>query len=128
MEFTLSTTINASAIDLFDGWLTSKVHAEMTGGSAEISKEVNRPFKAWDEYISGKNLEIKPNYIKQTWRTSDFEKDQEDSIIEIYFEENKAGKTKITLHHTNLLDKDLHYKRGWMEHYFEPMKEYFEKK
>lgn len=127
MEFTVNTTIKAPALEIYNGWLNSKIHSEMTGGSAEVSNEVDKKFTAWDEYISGINLELKPGFIKQSWRTTDFENDQEDSILEIHFKETKTGSTKITLHHYNLLEKDFSYKKGWVEHYFEPMKEYFEK-
>lgn len=127
MEFTVSTIIKAPKLDLYNGWLNSKIHSEMTGGSAEVSPEIGKKFTAWDKYISGTNLELSPGFIKQSWRTTDFENDQEDSILEIHFEETKTGSTKITLHHKNLLEKDTSYKKGWIEHYFEPMKSFFEK-
>jgi activator of HSP90 ATPase len=128
MEYTISATIKAPVSKIYEGWLNSKIHSEMTGGKAEISDELNKVFTSWDDYISGVNIElVKDSFIRQAWRTIEFEVEQADSLVEIYFEEVDPNKTKITLHHKNLLHHDLKYKLGWVEHYFEPMKEYFEK-
>ncbi len=125
MEFELNTTINASAEAIFNAWLSSKGHAEMTGGAAKCSREINKPFEAWDGYISGKNLEVIPNQkIVQTWRTTEFSEDEEDSIIELNFEE-LDGKTHLHLKHSNLPAHGEQYAKGWEVHYFEPMHEFF---
>lgn len=126
MEFTVSTIIKAKAFDIFEGWLNSEIHTKMTGGEAVINNENHSKFSNWDGYIQGENVEIKPNFIKQSWRTTEFDEDQQDSIIEIHFDEIASSETKIILHHSHLLEKDLHYKKGWEDHYFEPMKLYFE--
>jgi hypothetical protein len=34
------------------------------------------------------------------------------------------GKTELTLVHSNLPETGTHYKKGWQEHYFEPMSKY----
>ncbi len=126
MEFTVSAIIEAPASEIYNGWLDSDVHSKMTGAEAIVSNEINGTFSTWDEYISGVNLDLKPGYIKQSWRTIEFEVSQPDSIVEITFEEVEPKKTVITLHHKNLPLQDIQYKKGWAEHYFEPMKEYFE--
>lgn len=127
MEFTLTATISASAEAIYQAWLKSDSHTEMTGGEAEITNNLNEEFTAWDGYISGKNLELIPNKkIKQTWRTTEFKDSDEDSIIEVSFENTNDG-TKITLVHTNLSEDGEQYINGWKEHYFKPMKDYFEK-
>ena len=38
--FRLTTTIPASAQEIYDAWLDSLTHAEMTGGEASMSDEV----------------------------------------------------------------------------------------
>lgn len=125
MEFTVKTTLNASAKDVYDAWMNSESHSEMTGGEAEISEAVGASFSAWDGYIEGQNLELEANKrIVQTWRTTEFEESDEDSQIEILLEETD-GQTNLTLIHTKLSEKGEQYINGWKEHYFAPMQDYF---
>lgn len=62
----------------------------------------------------------------QFWRTSQFEKGEEDSQIEVLLKEDK-GATELTLKHSNVSESGEHYIKGWDEHYFQPMKTYFSK-
>ncbi len=125
MEFTLKAVFDTSPIELYKAWLSSEKHSEMTGGTAKMSDQVGDRFTAWNGYIQGTNLELKPPHsIIQSWRTTDFAPKQEDSVIEIRLAE-QFGKTELTLHHSNLTRNDEHYKSGWMESYFEPMTLYF---
>ena len=76
--------------------------------------------------IWGENLAFRKNeYIKQTWKTSDFEDDQPYSILEVFLATDGA-ETKVTLKHSGLTEKNDHYRQGWIDNYFEPMKAYFE--
>jgi uncharacterized protein YndB with AHSA1/START domain len=125
MEFTLKTTFNATPKEVYDAWMNSESHTEMTGGDANIQDEVGTQFSAWDDYITGQNLELVANQkIVQSWRTTEFEESDEDSKIEILLKEAN-GETNLTLIHTNLSLDGKRYKNGWIEHYFEPMKAYF---
>ncbi|MFT4737135.1 MAG: activator of HSP90 ATPase [Cyclobacteriaceae bacterium] len=125
MEFTCSTILPAAVDKVYETFLNSDLHAAMTGGKASISNEVGSTFKTWDGYIWGKNLELRPHsYIKQTWKTSDFLDEQEFSVVEFSFEQTNAG-TVLTIHHSQLTAADAHYKAGWEDHYFKPMKAYF---
>jgi len=98
----------------------------MTGGSAFVSDKIGDSYTAWEGYITGKNLELEPyKKIIQTWRSSKFEENEKDSQIEIRLSEN-GDETTLTLKHTNVPESGEHYKNGWEEHYFEPMRNYFE--
>lgn len=126
MEFKVSTVINAPAEKIYNAWLNSKQHAAMTGGTAKITPKVGAEFEAWDGYIRGKNLILEPGKrIVQSWRTTEFAKEEKDSQIEVTFEKAAAG-TKVTLHHTGLPPHATEYKQGWVDNYFVPMKKYFE--
>lgn len=125
MEFTIKTKIKATAIEIYTSWLSSEGHTKMTGGMASISDKIGDSFSAWDGYIKGKNIVLEPNRrIVQSWRASDFEEKDIDSQIEILFSE-VDGETDVTLIHTKLPESGAHYKKGWDDHYFQPMKAYF---
>jgi activator of HSP90 ATPase len=125
MKFTLKTTINARAEQIYQAWLSSEGHTKMTGGSASITDKVGDNFSAWDGYIEGVNIAIEPfNRIFQSWRTTEFEKEEKDSLVEILLSEN-LGLTELTLIHSNLPESGEHYIKGWENHYFQPMKDYF---
>ena len=127
MEFTLKTKIDATAKQIYIAWLSSEGHTKMTGGIANVSDKIGDNFKAWNGYIEGQNIELEPySRILQSWRTSQFEKDEEDSQIEIQLSEFN-GLTELTLIHTNVPESGEHYIKGWDKSYFQPMKIYFSK-
>ncbi len=125
IDFTVSDVIPAPPRDLYDAWLDSAGHTAMTGGAAHASAEVGGSFDAWDGYISGTNLELGPGpRIVQAWRTQQFEAGQEDSKIEVTFEDDPGG-TRLTIHHTNIPDGQPDYEQGWVDHYLDPMKRHY---
>ena len=126
MEFVVETTIHASAERIYQTWLDSDGHSEMTGSIAIITEDIGDKFTAWDGYIWGTTLETKENsYIRQTWRTTDFSEEQEASIVEVFFEPQGDDATSVKIKHSNLTDADGEYEKGWVDFYFTPMKEYF---
>jgi len=115
---------------VYAAWLDAKEHAEFTGGDARIEAGVGGAFTAWDGYIAGRHLELVPGErIVQSWRTTEFPEDAADSRLEIRLEPRGAGggQTTLTLIHTGIpAGQGVMYKGGWGEHYFEPMRAYFE--
>jgi activator of HSP90 ATPase len=110
---------------LYNAWLDSEIHSAMTGGEAICSNQVKGNFTAWDGYISGTNEALVPNQeIVQKWRTTEFKETDKDSTLNIYLEETESG-SLLTLVHTNIPEGQPDYESGWIEHYFNPMKEYF---
>lgn len=126
IEFRISEVFPDTPEALYNAWLDSKLHSDMTGGKAEISDQVGAAFTTWDGYISGKNLELqRPIRILQSWRTTEFAESDPDSILEITFiAEN--GRTRLTVRHSDLPDHGMQYQQGWVDAYFTPMKEYFQ--
>ena len=125
MKFILKTSFNTTSKELYTAWLNSELHSKMTGGEAVVSDKVGGDFTAWDGYIEGENTSLTPfNRIVQSWRTTQFEDQEEDSQIEILLKE-VGDQTELTLIHSNLPESGEHYKNGWENHYFEPMREYF---
>ena len=126
MEFTLKTTIKATSKQIYKSWLSTQGHTKMTGGVAFVSDKVGDNFTAWEDYIKGKNLVLEPyNRIVQSWRSKNFEDHEPDSQIEVVLNEGD-GETELTLIHSNVPESGEHYIKGWDEHYFTPMKKYFE--
>jgi activator of HSP90 ATPase len=127
-SITISAVIPASKERIYKAWLNSREHGRFTGGNAVISPVKGGKFSVWDGYITGKNIDLHPHFrILQAWRTTEFPAKSPDSRLEIVFEDEK-GKTKITLHHSNIPDgQAADYKKGWIEFYFKPIKEYFKK-
>ena len=125
IKFEVSAEITASPEQIYEAWLDSRQHSAMTGGMADVSDQAGDSFSAWDGYISGKNLELEPGKrILQAWRTSEFEENDPDSMLEILLAATKNG-CHLILRHSNLPDHGMQYKQGWVDNYFDPMREYF---
>lgn len=127
-EFTLSTFLPATPEKVFRAWLSTEGHAAMTGSPAKVEPRVGGSFTAWDGYISGRTLELKPyTRIVQAWRTTEFPEGSADSRVEISLEAVEGG-AKLRLIHSNIPEGQAEsYKQGWEDFYFKPMKEYFAK-
>ncbi len=126
IEFVVSTLLPTSPDVVYNTWMSSEGHTKMTGSQASISAEEGAEFDAWDGYIHGRNLELQPGKrIIQSWRTTEFSPDEPDSRIEITLEP-QGKQTRLILKHTGLPPHGMQYKEGWVESYFEPMKDYFE--
>lgn len=126
ISFTVSYIIPASKEAVYNAWLDSEKHAKMTNTESAIgSTEVGGSFMAHDGYITGKNIELVPySKIVQSWRSTEFKDGEEDSTIELIFEDKNGG-TLVTLTHSNVPEGGEHYESGWKTHYFAPMKVYF---
>jgi len=124
--FTVTTVLPADPEKVFRAWLSSEGHAAMTGSPAKVAPRVGGTFTAWDGYITGKTLELRPySRIVQAWRTSEFAEEDPDSRIEVQIEPAKGG-AKLTLRHSNIPQGQADsYESGWEESYFAPMREYF---
>ncbi len=135
-EFTLTATFPTKAEAIYKAWLTAQGHTLMTGSPAKIDGREGGKFSAWDGYIWGAFLKLEENKkITQTWRTTEFPEDAEDSHVEILLEEEIASTderrlatTKLTIIHTNIPKGQDGYKQGWEDFYFKPMREFFGEK
>lgn len=126
-SFEVKDIIAASPTQIYNAFLDSTVHTRMTGGEAECGKNIGDKFTAWDGYIEGSNIELVPNKkIVQHWRTSEFEAQDEDSRLVIHFNKVENG-TEVAIEHSNIPKGETQYLQGWIDHYFTPMKSYFNK-
>lgn len=125
IKFEVSELIPASPNKVYNAWLDSEEHASMTGDTARVSAVAGEPFEAWGGYIQGRNIELEAGKrILQSWRTSEFEDSDPDSLLEVVFSTEGSG-TRVTIRHSNLPPHGMQYQQGWIDSYFTPMKEYF---
>jgi activator of HSP90 ATPase len=126
VRFEIKVVLPATPKEVYNAWLSSNKHGQMTGGKVSIKPLNGTDFSAWDGYITGKNIELFPyKKIVQSWRTTDFEDSDPDSQIEIHLNEHGSD-CELTLIHTNIPDHQPDYEEGWKDNYFIPMKNYFE--
>ena len=129
-SFELSTVLPAPPARVYAAWLSSDEHTAMTGasagGGAKIDPCIRGVHSAWDGYITGTTLELEPERrIVQAWRTVEFPADSPDSRLEIVLEPADGG-TRLTLKHSDIpAGQGASYESGWVENYFDPMRDYF---
>lgn len=125
ISFEVSTLLSASPSEIYDAWLSSEGHTAMTGSPAVASSVVGETFEAWDGYITGENLALEPGRrIVQSWRTTEFTSDEQESLVEILLEP-AFEQTRLILRHSNLPEHGTQYEQGWEDAYFVPMRIYF---
>jgi len=125
---TQKVTISAHPKEVFNAILNPKKHSEFTGSKATGKETVGAKFTAWDGYITGRNIEIeKNNRIVQEWSTTDWPDKYPPSTLEFNFK-LVDGKTELTIIHSNIpKDQEEELKQGWIDFYWNPLKNYFKK-
>jgi activator of HSP90 ATPase len=125
----ISVVLNESPEKLYNDWLNSDAHTNFTESPARIDPSPDGEFSAWEGYIYGKNKLLEPfRRIVQTWRTTEFSENEDDSILEVIFE-GKGAKTRLILKHSNIPEgQGNDYKQGWKDFYFDPMVKFYNRK
>lgn len=123
-SFRQTVTLPCSPKQAYDLLMISRLHAAFTGAKAKVSTKLGGRVEAYDGYIEACNLELKPGKkIVQAWRTSDWPAGWF-SKVTISFTKAKGG-TKLSFSQTHVPPNKLAaLKLGWVEHYWERMKEY----
>jgi len=97
---------NTTPKALYELYMDSKKHSIATASPAKISAKEGGKYSAHGGYITGKNLKlVKNKQIVQTWRGSDWEKHDDDSIFTIHLE--PKGKD-VVLHAIHAIVPDRH--------------------
>jgi activator of HSP90 ATPase len=112
--------------EVYEALMDSKKHAAFSGGAARISREVGGEFMAYDDYITGRNIELVPDKkIVQDWRAVDW---AEDYYSRITFELTPIPEgTRLDFTHEDLPEgTEEEFTQGWIDNYWEPMKKYLE--
>lgn len=118
--------VSASPEEVYHAYLDPKKHGEFTGSKATGDPVVGGKMTAWDGYISGRYLELKDGErIVQEWITTDWVEGYPASRLELTFKKVPEG-TEITMVNSNVPKEQAdEVADGWMEFYWNPLKEYF---
>ncbi len=114
--------------EVYSALIDPKKHSAFTGSKATCNPRPGGRFTAWDNYISGKNLElVKGKKIVQEWKTSEWPEKYPSSILEFTFTQKKGG-TELRMVHSKVPASQVEkYREGWRSSYWGPLKEYFRK-
>ena len=117
----------ATPDEVYDAILKAKKHTDFTGSKATSDPKVGGKFTAYDGYIWGKHIElVKGQKILQEWQTTEWPADAQPSIVEIILKE-KEGATELTMVHSSVpAEQAESYRQGWIDYYWDPLKEYFQ--
>jgi len=129
MSGTIKQTVifNASPHDVYEALMDSKKHAAFSGGKASMSRAVDGKISAYDGYIAGKNIELVPDRkIVQDWRAVDW---PENYFSRVMFEFTPVSEgTRLEFTHSDVPEgTEEEFTQGWIDNYWEPMKEYLKK-
>lgn len=118
------------AAAVFDVWLDPKRHAEFTGMTAAISREIGAEFRIGNEkaVISGRTIELCLNRrIVQSWRISmDGWPPEHDSRLTVSLTEAN-GQTRMEMSHDGVpAICATPIAEGWYRFYWEPLRRYLE--
>jgi activator of HSP90 ATPase len=113
--------------DVYETIMDSNKHQSLSREKANISREIGGAFTAWGDHISGFNLVLEPaRKIVQAWRARDWWPDHY-SIVTFELREVAAG-TELRFTQIGVPPHRFDgHSRGWVEAYWRPMQELFEK-
>ncbi|HEY3250306.1 MAG TPA: SRPBCC family protein [Ignavibacteria bacterium] len=122
-----SIRIKAKPSEVYSALMDSRKHAKFSGSPAKISKKVGGKFTAFEGYLDGENLELDENRkIVQRWHAKGWPEGHYSKVT--FSLKPFSGGTKLLFFHTGIPEE--HYesiKKGWVEHYWDPIKKMLEK-
>ena len=121
--------IPASPREVYLAWVTSRIHAAVTGSAATGSARVGGRFTAYGGYITGVHRELVPGKrIVQEWRTTEWPAGAAPSRLHITLATARGG-TALRMVHSNVPASQADsYRQGWIDYYWTPLQEYFGRK
>lgn len=111
--------------EVYEALMNSKKHATFTEAKAAISTKIGGKFTAYDGYITGKNLALKPGkQIVQSWRGSDWPEDAL-SVAKFTLKKSKGGTLLLFVQTDVPADFYSDINQGWKDYYWKPLKKTF---
>jgi activator of HSP90 ATPase len=120
--------VPADPDEVYDEFMDPEKHSEFTQTKTTGSQEVGGEVSASDGYITARNIELKKGRkIVQEWTTSEWPEGYGPSILQIDLKKVQGG-TELTMTHSKVPDEQADdYAEGWMEFYWNPIVEFFQK-
>ena len=119
---------DASPREVYRALVESKRHAAFTGARASITNKRGGKMSAYDGYVSGELLVLRPGKrLVQTWRSQTWPRGRAESILDIRLEP-LGKKTRLTMIHSGVppsLAKG--FTSGWRSSYWKPLTNYLRK-
>ncbi len=117
----------APATAVYSALMNSKKHAAFTSSSARIGTKVGAKIAAYDNYITGYNLDLVPNQrIVQAWRASDWP--QGAFSIATFLLEDRKDHTMLVFQQTGVPDEvKKEISQGWKDFYWKPLVDWLKK-
>jgi uncharacterized protein YndB with AHSA1/START domain len=120
-------TFKASPKQVYEMLMDSRKHRSLSGMPAKISRRVGGKFTAWGTHISGFNLALlSGSKIVQAWRATGWWPDHYSIAIFDIRKVPSGSRLEFTQIGVPPNRYSGHY-RGWIEAYWTPMKEIFER-
>ncbi len=116
---------NTTVETLYNLYMDAKKHSDVIMAPVNIQNKEGASFTAYDDYITGKNLQLIPGkLIVQSWWASDWnEKETISTFILLLEQKGKDAIANMT--HANVPDEQYNsIKEGWDQFYWKPWKEY----
>ena len=135
-SYTLSRVVRATPKRLFQSWLDSREHHDLTGRAAAVGSAVGEKLTTLDGLITGSNSQVEPYHrIVQVWRVAATAVEPFQSKVEIVLStlmgEGAIANAhddgiSVTVTHSGLPEgQSLFSTDWWEENYFRPMDAYF---
>jgi uncharacterized protein YndB with AHSA1/START domain len=117
---------DAAPMDVYEALVDPAKHTQFTGSTATGEPVEGGTFTAWDGYIEGRHERLVPGArIVQLWRTSEFPEGHADSRLEIELRPEAENKTRLRLTHSGVpRDQAKSYEKGWVDHYWTPLRDF----
>lgn len=117
---------DAAPMDVYEAIVDPAKHAAFTRSTATGEPVEGGAFTAWDGYIAGRHERLVPGArIVQLWRTSEFPHGHPDSRLELELRPEADNRTRLRMTHSGVpRSQAKDYERGWVEHYWDPLREY----
>ena len=121
--------IDASPLEVYEAYVDPEKHAAFTGQAATGTPKVGGRFTAGDGYSRGKYLKLEEGKrILHDWKTTEWPEGYPPSLLELTLKA-KGKKTELTMVQSKVPEEQVdYYSEGWKQYYWEPLKEYFNKK
>ncbi len=117
---------DAAPMDVYEAFIDPSKHAAFTKSTATGEPVEGGAFTAWDGYIAGRHERLVPGArIVQLWRTTEFPEDHPDSRLELELRPEAENRTRLRMTHSGVPRSQAKgYEKGWVEHYWNPLREY----